>query len=105
MVCDYHPTSRLIKQFRTILSTCSAHNRKLNAESLSPTLENLSASKKGQEYTKCKMSCLGRWRTERQTYRKSLATRDWGRAGRRAAKLEEPGARQPKPIPEAIVAF
>jgi site-specific recombinase XerD len=38
-------------------------------------------------------------------YRKSLGTRDWGRAGRRLAKLEEPGARQPKPIPEAIQAF
>jgi hypothetical protein len=38
-------------------------------------------------------------------YRKSLGTRDWGRAGRRLAKLEEPGARQPKPISEAIQSF
>ncbi|MCX6628150.1 MAG: hypothetical protein NTW28_11050 [Candidatus Solibacter sp.] len=38
-------------------------------------------------------------------YKHSLNTRDWGRAGLRLAKLQAPGARQPKPITEAIGAF
>ena len=61
--------------------------------------------KKGQSYTKCgcPVWCDGDLNGKR--YRQSLGTRDWGRAGRRLAKLEEPGARQPKPIPEAIEAF
>lgn len=60
---------------------------------------------KGQSYTKCSCPiwCDGELNGKR--YRKSLGTRDWGRAGRRAAKLEEPGARQPKSISEAIHAF
>src|SRR5258708_16649781 len=60
---------------------------------------------KGQNYTKCSCPiwCDGELNGKR--YRHSLGTRDWGRAGRRLAKLEEPGAKQPKPIPEAIEAF
>src|ERR1017187_6536464 len=60
---------------------------------------------KGAGYTKCSCPvwCDGELNGER--YRHSLGTRNWGRAGFRLAKLEAPGARQPKPIPEAIEAF
>ena len=60
---------------------------------------------KGQNYTKCSCPiwCDGELNGKR--YRHSLGTRDWGRGGRRMAKLEEPGAKQPKPISEAIEAF
>jgi hypothetical protein len=60
---------------------------------------------KGAGYTKCSCPvwCDGELNGER--YRHSLGTRNWGRAGLRLAKLEAPGARQPKPIPEAIEAF
>ncbi len=62
-------------------------------------------AEKGAHYTKCNCPiwCDGELNGKR--YRKSLGTRDWGRAGRRLAKLEEPGARQPKPIVDAIKAF
>jgi site-specific recombinase XerD len=60
---------------------------------------------KGAAYTKCSCPiwCDGDLNGKR--YRHSLGTRNWGRAGLRLAKLEAPGARQPKPIPEAIEAF
>jgi len=60
---------------------------------------------KGKAYTNCKCPvwCDGELNGKR--YRHSLGTKDWGRAGIRMAKLEAPGARQPKPIPEAIEAF
>jgi hypothetical protein len=60
---------------------------------------------KGSAYVKCSCPiwCDGTLNGKR--YRHSLGTRDWGRAGRRMAKLEEPGARLPKPIPQAIEAF
>ena len=60
---------------------------------------------KGAAYTKCvcPIWCDGDLNGKR--YRHSLGTRNWGRAGLRLAKLEAPGARQPKPIPEAIEAF
>jgi hypothetical protein len=60
---------------------------------------------KGAGYTKCSCPvwCDGELNGER--YRHSLGTRNWGRAGLRLAKLKAPGARQPKPIPEAIEAF
>jgi len=60
---------------------------------------------KGAAYSKCSCPiwCDGELNGKR--YRHSLGTRDWGRAGRRMAKLEEPGARQPKPIAQAIEAF
>jgi hypothetical protein len=62
-------------------------------------------SEKGANYSKCgcPVWCDGDLNGKR--YRRSLGARDWGRAGRRLAKLEEPGARQPKPISEAIEAF
>ena len=60
---------------------------------------------KGAAYMNCKcpLWCDGELNGKR--YRHSLGTRDKGRAGLRLAKLEAPGARQPKPIPEAIEAF
>jgi site-specific recombinase XerD len=60
---------------------------------------------KGAGYSKCSCPvwCDGELNGKR--YRHSLGTRDWGRAGLRLAKLEAPGARQPKPIAEAIEAF
>jgi site-specific recombinase XerD len=60
---------------------------------------------KGAAYSKCSCPiwCDGDLNGKR--YRHSLGTRDWGRAGLRMAKLEQPGARQPKPISEAIEAF
>src|ERR1017187_2578513 len=51
----------------------------------------------------CPIWCDGDLNGKR--YKHSLNTRDWGRAGLRLAKLEAPGARQPKPIAEAIAAF
>ncbi|MGA3099689.1 MAG: tyrosine-type recombinase/integrase [Bryobacteraceae bacterium] len=61
--------------------------------------------KEGMVWTKCSCPiwCDGELNGKR--YRHSLGTRNWGRAGLRLAKLEAPGARQPKPIPEAIKAF
>jgi hypothetical protein len=35
----------------------------------------------------------------------SLQTRDWGRAGRRAAKLESPDTPRFKPVSEAVTVF
>jgi site-specific recombinase XerD len=60
---------------------------------------------KGQNYTKCSCPiwCDGDLHGKR--YRKSVGTRDWGRAGRRLAKLEEPGAKQPKGISDAVQSF
>lgn len=60
---------------------------------------------KGAAYSKCKCPIWCDGELSGKRYRRSLGTRDWGLAGRRMAKLEEPGARQPKSIPEAIEAF
>lgn len=60
---------------------------------------------KGIDYIKCQCPIWCDGELNGRRYRKSLGTRDWSRGGRRAAKLEEPGARQPKPIIEAIKAF
>jgi site-specific recombinase XerD len=48
--------------------------------------------------------CYGQ-REDGSIVRESLKTRDWGRAGRRAAKLESPDALRFKPIAEAVTAF
>ena len=68
-------------------------------------LQKCAHREKGAAYTKCSCPiwCDGDLNGKR--YRHSLGTRNWGRAGLRLAKLEAPGARQPKPIPEAIEAF
>ena len=52
---------------------------------------------------RCPIWCDGELNGKR--YRKSLGTPDWDRAGRRLAKLEEPGAKQPKSITQAIEAY
>jgi site-specific recombinase XerD len=61
---------------------------------------------KGQDYIKCNCPvwCYGQGEDGKQI-RESLKTCDWGRAGRRAAKLESPDARRFKPVAEAVTAF
>lgn len=61
---------------------------------------------KGQDYIKCNCPiwCYGQGDDGKQI-RESLKTRDWGRAGRRAAKLESPDAPRFKPIGEAVTGF
>jgi site-specific recombinase XerD len=61
---------------------------------------------KGQDYIKCNCPvwCYGQGEDGNQI-RESLKTRDWGRAGRRAAKLESPDARRHKPVKDAVAAF
>ncbi|HLJ13433.1 MAG TPA: site-specific integrase [Bryobacteraceae bacterium] len=62
--------------------------------------------RKGQDYIKCNCPiwCYGHGGDGKQI-RESLKTRDWGRAGRRAAKLESPDAPRFKPIAEAVTGF
>ena len=61
---------------------------------------------KGQDYIKCNCPiwCYGQGDDGKQV-RESLKTRDWGRAGRRAAKLESPDAPRFKPVAEAVTGF
>jgi integrase len=61
---------------------------------------------KGQDYIKCNCPvwCYGQGEDGNQI-RESLKTRDWGRAGRRAAKLESPDAPRFKPLAEAVTGF
>src|SRR4051794_33602153 len=61
---------------------------------------------KGQDYSKCSCPiwCYGQSEARAQI-RKSLETRDWQRAIRRAVALESPDAQRFKPISEAITAF
>jgi hypothetical protein len=49
---------------------------------------------KGAAYTKCKCPVWFDGELNGKRYRHSLGANDWVRAGRRLAKLEEPGARQ-----------
>jgi integrase/recombinase XerD len=60
---------------------------------------------KGQSYTKCSCPiwCDGELNGKRR--RESLKTRDWQRAIRRLAALEDPKAPQVKPVKEAMSAF
>jgi integrase/recombinase XerD len=61
---------------------------------------------KGQDYIKCNCPvwCYGHGDDGKQV-RESLKTRDWGRAGRRAAKLETSDTPRSKPVEEAILGF
>jgi integrase len=61
---------------------------------------------KGKDYIKCNCPiwCYGQGEDGNEI-RKSLNTRDWGRAGRRAAKLESPDAPRFKPVAEAVTGF
>src|SRR3954466_14638017 len=60
---------------------------------------------KGQHFTKCSCPiwCDGELHGKR--CRQSLSTRDWGRATRKLAQLEDPDATPAKPIREAIEKF
>jgi integrase/recombinase XerC len=60
---------------------------------------------KGRRYTKCTCPiwCDGELNGKR--YRQSLKTRDWQRAIRKLAALEDPKAARVKPIAEAITAY
>ena len=60
---------------------------------------------KGANYIKCKCPIWCDGELNGRRHRKSMGTRDWARAGRRLAELEQPGARMPKPVAEAIKAF
>lgn len=62
--------------------------------------------KKGQDYNKCNCPvwCYGQI-DGNEIIRESLKTRDWARAGRRAALRESPEARRHKPLADAITAF
>ena len=64
------------------------------------------AQEQGQDYIKCNCPvwCYGQGDDGKQI-RESLKTRDWGRAGRRAAKLESPDAPRFKPVADAITGF
>jgi site-specific recombinase XerD len=87
----------MLNLYRRHLKTCPGRARKKKDGQWDST--------KGAAYINCKCPvwCDGELNGER--YKHSLKTRDWGRAGIRLAKLEAPGARQPKPISEAIEAF
>ena len=61
---------------------------------------------KGQDFIKCTCPvwCYGHGE-DGKPIRESLKTRDWARAGRRAAKLESPDAPRFKPLSEAVAGF
>ena len=88
----------MLDLYRRHLKTCPERaKRKKNGQ--------WDATKGKASFTQCSCPVWCDGELNGQRYKHSLNTRDWGRAGLRLAKLEAPGARQPKPIPEAIVAF
>ena len=60
---------------------------------------------KGRAHTKCACPVWADGTLDGRRYRKSLGTRDWARAIRKMAELEDPRALRLKPIAEAITAF
>jgi site-specific recombinase XerD len=60
---------------------------------------------KGRSYTKCSCPIWCDGEIDGKRYRYSLETRDWQRAIRKLAALEDPHAPRVKPIVEAIIAF
>ncbi len=60
---------------------------------------------KGRAYIKCGCPVWADGTLNGRRYRKSLDTRDWSRAGRELAELEDPRAPKLKPIKEAVTAF
>jgi len=60
---------------------------------------------KGRAYVKCSCPIWADGDVNGAEYRKSLKTRDWQRAIRKLAALEDPAAPQCKPIKEATAAF
>ena len=62
-------------------------------------------AKDGRAWLKCSCPIWADGDINGQEYRKSLKTRDWQRAIRKLAALEDPAAPQCKPITEATAAF
>ncbi len=60
---------------------------------------------KGRAYVKCACPVWADGALDGRRYRKSLDTRDWARAIKKMAALEDPQAPRLKPIPEAVTAF
>src|SRR5580692_9728819 len=60
---------------------------------------------KGRACVKCSCPVWADGTLNGRRYRKSLDTRDWARAIRRMAELEDPKAPRLKPITEAAAAF
>jgi len=60
---------------------------------------------KGRAYVKCSCPVWADGTLDGRRYRKSLDTRDWARAIRRMAELEDPKAPRLKPLSDAITAF
>jgi integrase/recombinase XerC len=61
--------------------------------------------KKGQDYTKCSCPIWCDGDLNGQRYRRSLQSRDWQRAIRKLAALEDPRRPVVKPIKEAVTGF
>lgn len=61
--------------------------------------------KKGRAYIRCNCPIWADGELNGRRYRYSLDTRDWARAGRKLAELEDPRAPRLKPITEAVEAF
>src|SRR4051812_5456320 len=59
----------------------------------------------GRAHVKCSCPVWADGTLNGRRYRKSLDTRDWARAIRKMAELEDPKAPRLKPIAEAVVAF
>lgn len=59
----------------------------------------------GRAYVKCSCPVWADGTLHGQRYRKSLDTRDWARAIRKMAELEDPTAPRLKPVSDAIKAF
>ena len=60
---------------------------------------------KGRAYIKCNCPIWADGELDGKRYRYSLDTRDWARAGRKLAELEDPRAPRLKPITQAAEAF
>src|ERR1039458_5052140 len=88
----------MLNPYRRHLKTCPERAKKKKNGKWDAT-----KGKASYAQCSCPIWCDGELTGKR--YKHSLNTRDWGRAGLRLAKLEAPGARQPKPISEAIEAF
>lgn len=61
--------------------------------------------RKGRAWPKCSCPIWVDGTLGGKRYRKSLGLRDWARAARRLAELEDPRAPRLKPLPEAVAAF
>jgi len=60
---------------------------------------------KGRAWPKCSCPIWADGELHGKRYRKSLGLRDWARAGRKLAELEDPNTPQLKAVPEAVTDF